>query len=496
MMGPAATVGLIALAAALHLEAGASPGERFYRTGLGGSGRPVPVVLRGDVRSDSSTLSCTSCHLGSGFGSLEGGQVAPPLRWHRLSEPGANGHGPRRPYDEKTLLRAVTRGLDSQGRPLSPLMPRYQLGPQDQRDLVAFLRSRGRPAAAGVRDGTLTLAAVLAPDADPRQRRSLEAVLGQFRSHLNPRRRKGAHGPAPTRADGTPAPPVLGYLEWRLATWELRGPPATWPEQLRRRQAEEPAFALVSGLGGATWEPVDRFCEEERIPCILPNVDAPPAEPGWWSLYYSAGVGLEAEVMARSIPPAARVAQVVRPGTPGEAGAVRLARLRAVASLDPAGPVPDGIDTVVLWLAAEEAAAFARRAAARSRWISATAAGQEPPAGMRATVVQPHALPGEAQARRGRFEAWARGRGFERGDFRVQEQTYFAFQLVAHALSHMRDDLDREFLVELLEHTGRMGDFSASYGRLSFGPGQRFLSKGAWVIRADGGKGAPEWVVP
>jgi len=35
-------------------------------------------------------------------------------------------------------------------------------------------------------------------------------------------------------------------------------------------------FALVSGLGGAEWGPVHRFCESQRIPCLLPNLETPP----------------------------------------------------------------------------------------------------------------------------------------------------------------------------------------------------------------------------
>jgi hypothetical protein len=128
-------------------------------------------------------------------------------------------------------------------------------------------------------------------------------------------------------------------------------------------------------------------------------------------------------------------------------------------------------------------------------WISATTAGLEPAAG--ATVVQPFALPPVLRARRGRFDAWARPRKLAAGDFRTQEQTFFAVQLLAHALAHMRDGLDQEYLMEILEHATRMADFSASYGRLSFGPGQRFLSKGAWVIApGPGAASAPAWVVP
>jgi hypothetical protein len=112
------------------------------------------------------------------------------------------------------------------------------------------------------------------------------------------------------------------------------------------------------------------------------------------------------------------------------------------------------------------------------------------------TVVGPWAAAAGGTARRGRFARWAHARGIAPGDFRVQEQTFFAFQLVADALWHMRDALDREHLIEVIEHTTGMDALSTSYPHLSFGAGQRFLSKGAYVTRPDGATGGAEWVVP
>jgi hypothetical protein len=471
----------------------AGAGERLYRTGFGASGAPVPAVLRGDVRSNSATLPCASCHLGSGFGSTEGGQVAPAVRWHRLSAPGSNSRGPRRAYDPRTLVRAVTEGLDSEGRPLSPLMPRYALGATDAANLGAFLRARGRPVAEGIRDGHLRLAAVVTPDADPARLRAMEAVLARFTSHANPRFGRGSHGPPPRGPDGKPAPQVRGYRGWELAIWTLAGPPESWRKQLDTRQAAAPAFALVSGLGGATWGPVHKFCEERRIPCVLPNVDAPPRGRPAWSVYYSGGVELEAEVMAKEIPADARIAQVSRRGTVGAAGAGRLRALRRVVDLEPGAPVPGDVDALVLWTAPAGSATDLARSRART-WISGTVAGAvaAPPD---ATVVRSWADASRV-ARGERFARWAQASGVAPGDFRIQEQTFFACQLVAHALSHMRDDLDREHLLEQIEHTTGMEAYSASYPNLSFGPGQRFLSKGAYVAKADEAAAVGEWVVP
>jgi hypothetical protein len=376
-------------------------------------------------------------------------------------------------------------------------MPRFRLERRDRENLAAFLRSRDRAVSRGVRDGRLTLAAVVTPDADPGRRRAMEAVLAEFRSHDNFRRTSRSHGPRPLSADGTPEPEALGYRDWQLSVWELEGPPEGWRAQLETRQAATPVFALLSGLGGPTWAPVHRFCEDHRIPCILPNADAPPSSdpPGSWSLYYSRGVGVEAEVMARSIPPGATVAQVFRRGTVGAAGAAHLRRLRRVIDLEPGRAVPAGVDHLVLWLTPAELREYSSGPSARL-WISATTASSGPVPGA-AILVEPYATEAERTARSGRFEAWARGRSLSRGDFRIQEQTFFACQLLGHALWHMHENLDQELLMEVLEHTTAMEAFSASYSHLSFGRGQRFLSKGAYVTSAPAtAEARSEWVVP
>jgi hypothetical protein len=57
---------------------------------------------------------------------------------------------------------------------------------------------------------------------------------------------------------------------------------------------------VISGIGGRTREPVHRFCQGESIPCLLPNIDLPVvAEQDFYPVYFSRGVLLEADVIAR-----------------------------------------------------------------------------------------------------------------------------------------------------------------------------------------------------
>jgi hypothetical protein len=61
-------------------------------------------------------------------------------------------------------------------------------------------------------------------------------------------------------------------------------------------------FAVISGLGGSTWEPVQQFCEEQSLPCLFPNVEVPTGhDDDFYSVYFSRGVLLEAQLIARQL---------------------------------------------------------------------------------------------------------------------------------------------------------------------------------------------------
>src|SRR5262249_32707504 len=123
------------------------------------------------------------------------------------------------------------------------------------------------------------------------------------------------------------------YRLWQVETWSLTGPRASWREQLARRQREHPVFALVGGLpppAPDSWRPIHDFCEAEERPCLFPETELPPPEPGRYHPSWSRGLALEADALARHLehpgsgatsgaPP--RIVQVYRAATPGEVAA-------------------------------------------------------------------------------------------------------------------------------------------------------------------------------
>ena len=300
------------------------------------------------------------------------------------------------------------------------------------------------------------------------------------------------------------------FRKWSMETWSLTGPPAAWGDQLEEKYARKPVFALLSGAGGAEWSPVHDFCERHEIPCILPNLDVPPAAAGagYYSVYFTRGVTLEAETIAVEVagaPKGTRIVQFSPPAGPGRAGAEALRKALSARggfeivdvvvgsdvkpeprSVPPAGQI------AVLWLPeASLAAAFSGRPRGETwsrAFVSSTLLRGEPPAalplpGVPTDLVHPFSPPSDLASRWPRVSTWLKTRGVPPGDRRTQDQTLAACQVAGDALMHLNDEFYRDYFLELVDHVGSNAAVSAFHSRLSSGPGQRVLSRGCYLVR-------------
>lgn len=161
----------------------------------------------------------------------------------------------------------------------------------------------------GVSDKTLHLATVVTPDVDPESRRIFLATVNAVVAQKNGNILRNAG----QRTMSSGAEMVLQTdRSWDLQVWQLQGPPSGWQTQLERFQADKPVFALASGLGAGNWDPVQCFCEQQSVPCCFPTVAAVPVQQGFYSVYFSRGAALEADVLASQLAASKRPGRVLQ----------------------------------------------------------------------------------------------------------------------------------------------------------------------------------------
>jgi hypothetical protein len=489
-----------------------SVAERLYRLGELPNGKP----LRGErdgTRVEGPTAACATCHRRSGLGGWEGQVVIPPIIGRYLFQPRAQtaqdeeaphvqgAVSQRQPYTDATLARAIREGVDSQGRKLGYLMPRYQLDEASMSSLISYLRGLTSAPVPGVERDTLHFATIITPDADPVARQGMLEVLRQFFADKN----AGFRGNAPPLQSGRG---VMYRVtrKWQLHEWELTGAPETWERQLDEKLAATPVFAVISGLGRQTWAPVHRFCERQAVPCVLPNVELPvAAEQDFYPVYFSKGVLLESELIAQQLRETSarlklrRVVQVFREGDVGQAAANKLvgpAGVEVVArplkrggaeALSLALKDTTAADAVVLWLRPDDLAALPATPTAGVVYASGVMGKLEaapvPPAWRSLThLTYPVDLPEQRRVRMDFPLGWFKVRRVALVDERVQTDTYLACVILSETLGHMLDSFVREYLIERLEMMLSHRLVNGYYPRLGLAPGQRFASKGGYVV--------------
>jgi hypothetical protein len=501
-----------------------SPAEALYRTGVLPDGRALRGERPAGQHVDGLAAACATCHRRSGLGSAEGRITVPPITGEYLGKPRVtdlrafgesalgNRLATREPYTAATLARAVREGVDPSGRQLSELMPRYALDDATIATLSAYLHDLSQPATPGVTEDTLHFATIITPDADPTERDGMLAVMRKFFDDRNSFIRGGSRRMQTSRQ--------IEYRvarRWQLHVWELTGPSSGWEAQLAAKLAAEPVFAVVSGLGGRDWSPVHRFCEAQRLPCLFPNVSLPVvAEDDFYPMYFSRGVHLDADLVLSALAGRdARPGRVIQLVRGADIGAVPAAELDAALVAQGArvvtrtlGGVGGGTrelnsaladvtaaDTLVLWLRAADLAALPAAApAAGAVYVSGSMGGMEaapiPAAWRTAThIAYPADLPDARRARMSYALGWFMVSKIPLVAQRVQTDTYIACGILAETLSEMLENFVREHLVERIESMLSHRLVTGYYPRLSLAPGQRFASKGGYLVHFTGPQG-------
>jgi len=493
-------------------------GQALYRDGRLADGSPIQALVMGDIEVSGEQFACLNCHRRSGLGGADGVQLVLPVNGPSLLTPRANLRLERPAYTEESFAVALRQGVNPNGLPFDPVMPRYRLPDLEAKALFTYLQGLSNTFSPGVDDNDLHLATVVSADADPAKRQQMLAILDAYFKNKNAEtrnERKRLEAGVFFQAYRTKA-----YRRWVHHVWELTGPPESWAAQLAAYERQQPVFALVSGLVNGPWAPVHEFCRRQQIPCILPNTDLPELDAAdSYTLYYSRGLALEAEVLAAVLRQAgyARVLQVVRAGTEGTAGGARLqALLQAQGVVATQSPLPQSaadwrelrqqlddvqLEALVLWLDAPDLQAFAAGAEVAntpiylsSSLLDSNLEAVPPPLRKGAKAVHPFILPEEQGKRFVQTSSWLKNNQIPLVSPRLQGQTFYACLLLTGSLTHIRQHFYRDYLLDKIDHRDNMAAYSGNYPRLSFGPEQHFLAKGAYIINlADG---SSRWIVP
>jgi len=535
--------------AGLSREEALRLGERLYREGLLPSGDYVPATLHDEFPVDGQAFHCMSCHLRSGLGASDGNIIKLPVTGPFLFKPypkeQALLHSTRedipevfrsgdvRPaYTRETLARAIRQGISAAGITLNAAMPRYTLSDRDMDILVYYLANLNREISPGVDGTSIRLATVITaevPEADRRAMLSvLEAYLADRLAQSRHEERRAAHGSFDMeRMYQTYRRPILDR-------WELSGPPETWRGQLEKYYAQAPVFALVGGISTLDWRPIHEFCEQNRIPCLFPVTDLPViSDNDFYTLYLSRGLYQEGATAANYLaglslpaegPP---VLQVFREGIRERRLAAafteawhRAGRKPPLEMVLPAGQAADAEfwrdlvqkqpNAIILaWLGGADLAGLVPRIKSKDQpqlvFASSSLLGDDlgiVPAELRSIVYVtfPYNLPQDPKRSLLAIKFWLRARdiAFERPI--IQSNMYFLGWMMSMALMDMRNWYYRDFFLEVLDMSRDQDYAVGAYPRLSFGVGQRYASKGCYVVQlADGPKPElikrSEWVI-
>lgn len=488
-------------------------GKRLYLEGRSVSGEFIKATVQGDVALKGDQATCQSCHGRSGMGTIESGTIPPGITGPVLFTPDIRTRTQRqRPaYTEKTLARAIRHGIDSTGKPLNPLMPRFQLSDRDLKALTAYLRQLGSKLSPGATDTTLRIATLIAGNVDPALAQAELDVIQTFvaaRNRGGPQRLRGGHFPHDIKET---------FRRWSLDVWRVSGAPETWPAQIEKLYRNKPVFALIGGLSAGPWQPIHDFCEEQEIPCLLPDIDLPPNNVNdFYSYYFSRGLLLEADIIASTLKSKslANIVSIMDSGNVRSLAAataleqalkkngtqVKTLDIHTQSDLKLATAADKNTGAIVLWLDVDDMQKLGGSSEGPSLFMSAILLGSKAdklPATLKARtqVVQLTALAKQPDPALRRFLAWARVQKVKIRDKQHQALMYFACMFFAEGVKHTGLYLSREHVLDLLNHSSKLSIYLPLYTRGGITPWQRVLSRGGYLVDLSG-HSKPAWVLP
>ena len=455
------------------------------------------------------------------------GKGTSPFRLAQADQQKLKYYEVRRPiYSEESLAKALREGIDSAGRTMNDSMPRYLLEDGEMKILISYLKTLSSELSPGVSDTTIRFATIITDDVSPEEQNALLVPLENYvrnrnlTNFLDPRqgiRSRSTGFRSRVMAETTVSMQGVAIRKLTLSRWVLKGPPETWRNQLEAYNRKEPVFAVLGGITNGSWQPMHQFCEEHHIPCIFPSTEFPVISQGdWYTLYLSKGYYQEGEGAAgflndKEEVKGGTVVQMVRDTKEGRAlsrgfqetwrefgqkapATVILKQGEIVTAeflqkeLDQENPA-----AVILWDGSESLKTLEMLAAGKNRpsmvLVSSSFLGKsmfslDEKVRPFTYLTYPYGisqLPGEknpsTMAGIKKFNAESNAVAATR----ISQRSYILTLILDMALYDMRGNYYRDNLLDVI---GMIMDQDVQlYDHISFGPGQRYASKGCYIVQ-------------
>jgi len=502
-------------------------GGVMYHKGLLPSGEPMKALVQGGIEMDGTMCSCNNCHMSSGLGSVEGGIFTPPTNGVKLYAPlrGAIDvpgptmkrsmfTGPPRPaYTDESLALALVNGVDPAGRIMSEVMPRYELSDRDNEILVYYLKNLSSEYSPGLTPDTIRFATIITEEVTPADRDAyLQPLDAYIRDDWNGRVKLVSDQWDATWKRTPDTPKAFRKIE--LDVWTLKGNPDSWQKQLEEYYRLKPVFAILGGMTTGTWAPMHAFSEKNKIPCILPTTDLPViSESDRYTVYVSKGVYQEGEAAAKylsrvfALPADRQIVQVFRENDRGRAlargftdtweklGTAKLVN-RVVQSSEKTGAEfwktlsgahPKAV--FLVWLGPDDLAGIGTLADTGNKplFFSSTLLADKfsaLPDSIRdaSFITYPTRLPDSEEYSRTILSNWMKFKKLPMNNLKIASQVFLLRNVFSEAMYGTAGEFYREYFLDNVDQSRDQQQTSITYPVLSFGPGQRYASKGCYIV--------------
>jgi hypothetical protein len=103
-------------------------------------------------------------------------------------------------------------------------------------------------------------------------------------------------------------------------------------------------------------------------------------------------------------------------------------------------------------------------------------------------LTKPDSFPEDEKRARLATKSWLGAKRLPVTNFEIQSKMYFLGGMLTGSVNMMRDDFYRDYFFDIVDMMRDQYYVIAVYPRLSFGPGQRYASKGCYIVQVGDGE--------